>query len=54
MSYCMFENTFRDLQYCYETLCNKDLEDLSEQEQKFAKHLIKLCKEFSNDFSREE
>lgn len=53
MLYCIFENTFRDLQECYEILCNKDLEDLSDKEQKFAKYLIKLCKEFSNDFSKD-
>jgi hypothetical protein len=42
MSYCRFENTFRDLQDCAENL---DDGDLSESETKYRRLLIELCKD---------
>lgn len=54
MSYCRFENTFRDLQDCEDALRNKDMKDLSKQEQKFRNYLIELCKEIADDFEVEE
>lgn len=41
MSYCLFENTFSELQRCYEKLENID--DLSESEQEYALLMIELC-----------
>jgi hypothetical protein len=46
MSYCRFENTCNDLQDCVRALSNSDLEKLSDSEKKFAKRMIKLCKEY--------
>ena len=51
MSYCQFENTYRDLQQCY--LCIDDT-DLSDNEKKYRYFLIKLCKEIAEEFGDEE
>jgi len=50
MSYCMFENTYRDLQDCFEALASKNLDELSESERKYAIKLIKLSKDIVDDF----
>lgn len=50
MSYCRFENTYNDLQDCYEALGEKTLDELSESEKKYAKKLIQMCKEISDVF----
>ena len=50
MKYFMFENTSRDLQECYDALLEKDLDELSESEKKYAKKLIKICKDIADDF----
>ncbi len=42
MSYCMFENTFKDLQQAYEE-GDWESNDLNEYELKFREKLIKLC-----------
>ena len=52
MSYCRFENTFRDLKDCQEAL-NDGLDKLYESERKFAKWLIEACKEISDDHYNE-
>ena len=54
MSYCRFENTFNDLQDCYEALGEKELDELSETEKKYAKRLIKMCRDIADDFLDEE
>lgn len=46
MSYCRFENTFRDLQDCEEHIFDKDL---SESEEKYRKRLINLCRSLATD-----
>lgn len=49
MNYCMFENTYNDLYDCYEALQEKEIEGLSESEQKFAKKLIELCQKIVDE-----
>jgi hypothetical protein len=47
MSYCRFQNTYRDLDDCYEAIINYEegKEELSEEEQAYKNKLIELCKE---------
>ena len=47
MSYCQFENTYRDLQQCY---ADMDDTDLSDSEKKYRKFLIDLCKEIAEEY----
>jgi phage host-nuclease inhibitor protein Gam len=54
MSYCRFENTYGDLQDCYDALAEKDLDELSESEKKYAKKLIKMCRDIADDFLDDE
>ena len=51
MTHCRFENTYQDLQDCYDALQEKELDELSESERKFAKKLIEMCREISDEFS---
>ena len=51
MSYCRFENTFRDLEDCVE---NIDNDGLSESEKKYKAKLIALCIEVSIDHPYDE
>lgn len=53
MSYCRFENTYRDLWDCYESLQNKSIDELSESEKKHALRLIKLCSNITDEFLEE-
>jgi hypothetical protein len=46
MSYCRFENTYRDLQDCYHNIVN----DLSEREHKYREQLFNLCMEFVKEY----
>jgi len=50
LSYCKMQNTYPDLEDCYEALQDKLFDDFSEEEQRFAKKLIELCGKISNDF----
>ena len=50
MSYVRFENTYQDLQDCYEALCNESFDELSESEKEFALKLVRLCRDISEDF----
>ena len=52
MSHCRFENTFKDLSDCYESMStgNNCLDQLSEHEKKYAIKLVKLCRNISDDF----
>lgn len=52
MDYCRFENTYNDLQDCYETIANSK-EPLSKSEEKYKQKLIKLCYDIAADFSEE-
>lgn len=54
MSYCRFQNTYGDLQDCYEALQDKSLDELSETEKEYAKKLIKLCRTIADDFLDDE
>jgi hypothetical protein len=48
MSYCRFENTYKDLRDCDDNMNN---EPESESERKYYNLLIKLCKKIADDFS---
>jgi len=50
MSYCRFENTYSDLDDCYEALERKTLDELSDSERAYALHLIKLCAKIEHVF----
>lgn len=50
MSYCRFENTYKDLKDCYLNIDN----ELSESEENYRKKLIKLCKEIAEYCEDEE
>ncbi len=50
MSYCRFENTFKDLQDCYD---NMDVDKLSESEIKYKEKLIELCSEIHDNYAWE-
>jgi hypothetical protein len=50
MSYCRFSNTVGDLRDCYE---NMDVGDLSEEETRARKRLIKLCGQIFDDYGDE-
>ena len=54
MAYCRFENTCKDLQDCVHSLEIKSLEELSDQERKFAKSMRYLCKEYLELTEEEE
>lgn len=47
MSYCRFSNTLEDLRDCYD---NMDNEDLSPEETKARKRIIKLCRSIVDDY----
>ncbi|MGJ7529816.1 hypothetical protein [Variovorax sp. GB1P17] len=50
MSYCRFQNTLADLRDCWENL---DAENLSEDETKARRRLIKLCVLIAEDYRDE-
>ena len=54
MSYCRFENTFRDLQDCYQEMDGIEFDQLSETEQRYRTKLIELCKDIADDFCTDE
>lgn len=51
MSYCRFRNTIEDLRDCYQHI---DETDLSIEEARARKQLIKLCKEIAEECEDEE
>jgi len=51
MSYVRFENTYNDLQDCYEAIVNE--EELSESEEDYKQKLIKLCKKIISEVNDE-
>jgi len=44
MSYCRFENTYRDFQDCLEALENDGIDSLSDNERYYAERLLNLSK----------
>ena len=52
MSYCRFQNTYLDLQDCYENMVNID--EVSSDEKRAHDRLIELCKDIINDFGESE
>jgi hypothetical protein len=55
MSYCRFENTYKDLKDCVESIHDgTDIKDLPEIEQKYALKLRKLCEEYFELVESEE
>ena len=48
LSYCQFENTYFDLLDCYNSLQDKELDELSESEKEYAEKLINLCAKIIN------
>ncbi len=50
MSYCRFENTYKDLEDCYEAMSDNDL---SESEKRYRQRMIKLAKDIVDDFGDE-
>jgi len=49
MSYCRFQNTYKDLEDCYENWDNNlDEDEVEEKEAK--KKLLKLCKDIVEDY----
>lgn len=58
MSYCRFENTYKDLKDCYEALCEAGSikavqKDASQYEAPHVKLLVELCKEIAFEFGDE-
>jgi hypothetical protein len=53
MSYCRFENTSRDFEDCLEAIENDGFDSLSENEQHYAKKLLRLSKQFAEAFDEE-
>jgi hypothetical protein len=55
MSYCKFENTYKDLKDCYKDITS---DDLSSDETRYRDKLVELCRdivdEYDNTFSEEE
>ena len=52
MSYCRFQNTLADLRDCYSAMSeylNVDNMDLSEDEMRAMKLLIRLCKQIAEE-----
>lgn len=54
MSYCKFENTYQDLEDCFDSLQNSSIEELeedaSEYEKPYIRKLIKLCEKIVAEF----
>jgi len=46
MSYCRFENTYRDLLDCYYAMNN----DKSESEQNYMRRLVDVCKDIIDEY----
>lgn len=54
MSHCRFENTFNDLQDCYDKLTEEGVQELeanaNKYEKKYIRKLIELCRDIVDDF----
>ena len=49
MSYCRFENTYRDLQDCYHYVNSR----LSEREARYREKLLRLCEDILSEYDPE-
>ena len=54
MSYCRFENTYKDLQDCYGALSEDGIdgleEDANQYEKPYIRKLVKLCVEIAEEY----
>lgn len=50
MNYCRFENTYNDLDECFEALGEESIDELSDSERKYALKMIRLCASVIEDF----
>lgn len=58
MSYCRFENTYKDLQDCQEALqgygsLQEAFEEVNQYEKRYVKRLVELCKDIVDEFEEE-
>ena len=58
MSYCRFENTYRDLKECSNALQNEGgvqgiEEEANEYEREYVKKLIELCRDITEEWEHE-
>ena len=58
MSYCRFENTYRDLEECYDALQNEGgvkgiEEEVSQYEKPYVRRLVELCREIVDNYEDE-
>lgn len=53
MNYCRFQNTLNDLRDCEEALSFENMADWSQDEQKAAQRLIKLCARIKDEYYEE-
>lgn len=55
MSHCRFENTYNDLQECYDALSESSIQELeknaNQYERLYIRKLIELCKDIAADFA---
>ena len=54
MSYCRFQNTYRDLRDCLNDMNSTDFLELSETEQNYRNKIVEICKEIAEQFEVEE
>ena len=54
MSYCRFENTYRDLKDCLNDMNSTDFYELSETEQNYRNKIVEMCKQIAEQFEVEE
>ena len=53
MSYCRFENTYRDLVDCLRALSDNGTNDLSDRELGYANMMMQLCEDFHRNYEDE-
>ena len=53
MSYCRFENTYRDLMDCLRALSDSGADSLSDRELQYADMMMQLCEDFHRIYEDE-
>jgi uroporphyrinogen-III decarboxylase len=53
MSYCRFENTYRDLVDCLRALSDSGADSLSDRELQYANMMMQLCEDFHQNYEDE-